>query len=294
MNTGLSIFNEPTVEQNYLDIESASMDDLMGLSEKISLEESLPSLEGMLSDMTLAVSNKITNSLSQLKGLASSAIPFTGGNLEKITKKHTFTGMRNFPIHIPESFSGFLLEYSEALQKINIDNKADIVITLDKHIRKLSQIQNNNVLNKNLHYSKEFNDEARTLQKRRKEYGKFFKKNTGKELAMLTDVFGNWAEVVELDELLQGKKSFRPATTSELKDVDSKVQRVNELLLDLRDSVRDGDVKKRLRSLKDVAGAVFSLAEQVEFYAAMNFAYYTLLNIHKLNVKKIKEYKGAK
>jgi len=282
-------------EGTYLE-EAGGIDQL---AEMVSLEENSVALEGMVADMSLAVSDKIQSSISGLAKFSKgfSLNPFKS-NTSKLKDKAASVGFMeigSLSIAVPDSFKGYMLDYTKLLTGLSEKNQNNLLKVMEKHEKKLSYLVNQQAYGTNFHYSKVFREETLELNRDKSAYSKFFPNNTGAQLVNIKDVYGNWGEILATRDLLNPKTaSVSPADKRYLEAITDKVTVINALLLRVREEVKSEDIKRRIRTLKDIAGAIYLLAQQVEFFSAVTYSHYTLIELDAGNELKILKYKGGK
>ncbi len=259
--------------------------DITILAENISLESESESLEGMVSDMTRAVGSSLKDNSDKLVSLVNDVTRdlFTRDTkIQKIANGTDFTTVSKLTIHIPDGFKGVMSHYSKDLAEVYQDLRSDILPYLDKSIAKLSYISENKNYAQNLNYSKNFRAEDMKLQANKAKVNKYFSKSSSNQVAKVGTVFGNWAEIIEHESIVN---SNTLPTKALLGEIQARVDEISRLTDIVREDIKSSKLRKRTRSMKDISGGLFVLAMWLEFFALVIYSTIVLDNHNKINEK---------
>ncbi len=288
----LHIYNE-VIPEEYREIEEDT-DKLLAM---ISMEDDSVSLEGLVGDLAVGISDSLGSSMKSISGVMSRLNPFSGSDLRDLQNKseeYMFSEISIIPMTIPESFSGFVVDYSKDVMDIHKRYKSSIIPTLKKHKAKLATLLNSGQYESNVHYSKDFRNNATNLKKDKALFNKYYPKNTGKQSALVKNIYGGWSEILEQHTIASNKNMLNKTDKAFLDLVLKEVGEVNELLLRLRDDIRSDNNKKRTRTLKDIAGGIYTLAQEVDFFSTMVFETTVIKELTEVNESKILDFEGDK
>lgn len=187
----------------------------------------------------------------------------------ELARKAKYTDLVKFEVAVPEGFSGRYLGYSEALLNANRISESilkDVVIPFNNYA---AQLVNQPALLNSVSFQPKVN--PKDLKAIKKELGKHF--NGRKHITLpFGQVFGNMKEVEAMSEI-----AYQIALALKVNDVAKMKQAVADLtdtldhLLNYVNSNSNNQLVKK-QTIDKIGDLTLILAEQVEFYAMVNYS----------------------
>lgn len=195
-------------------------------------------------------------------------------NKQMFMQMERFAGLAKYPelkryqVRVPEGFEGKLLDYAKRLEEANNFTNQLIVDVIQPFNIYVGQLINNPALLNSITFKHKV--DVKDITKVKKELGKFFKPNAKWGEIDFQKAFGNMKELN--DYVKQMRILHEVHALSNVAYLKESVKNLNDNLGHLSDYIRSNQNNQTVNSkvMEVLAALTYSVAEQVEFYAAVN------------------------